>query len=413
MSVAKITIIIPCYNQAHLLSQSVQSCLDQTYPNVEIIVVDDGSPDDVEASAKIFGSKVRLIKQENKGLSAARNAGIAVAKGEYIKFLDSDDWLLPDCIEQQYHSISGSNKTLSVIGYSLHYEDQQQPNEAVYPMFDRFCHALAYKNIAPIHSYLFRTQDIVRIGGFNTGSIVDGGHEDYDLACRLAIEGYEAISVHRIGCVYRLTSNSMSRQVDQMRRTRKKVWTKYTHKLSIQTTSPEILGHLLGGFSLRIKSKDIGYESTDLLIKIADKLSLMASEMRISNATALIICKELSNLLNCLPRPRSGFERKQRKLYLHASKVLTDIALRNIKIERVLGTSLLKKLLEFAIAHMRRGNASQSRQIIEVAKTLLSHNSLLTIALLVYKLNSYIFPGPFAAASCKCMNNIYEIFTNN
>jgi len=88
-----VSIIIPCFNDADFIEQSVQSALCQTYENKEIIVVDDGSDKETKAVLKKLEPKINLlITQENKGTSAARNTGIAAASGEYILVLDSDDY---------------------------------------------------------------------------------------------------------------------------------------------------------------------------------------------------------------------------------------------------------------------------------------------------------------------------------
>jgi len=81
--------------------EAIQSVIDQTYPDIEIIVVDDGSTDDLKERLEAFGSGIRYVFQEKSGKSAARNAGIRVATGEYIAFLDSDDLFVPDKIEAQ------------------------------------------------------------------------------------------------------------------------------------------------------------------------------------------------------------------------------------------------------------------------------------------------------------------------
>jgi len=93
-----VSIIIPCYNQAHFLAEAVQSALDQDYPCKEVIVVNDGSPDNTREIAASFGEQITYIEQENRGLSGARNTGIKAAKGNYIAFLDSDDVYLPTCL---------------------------------------------------------------------------------------------------------------------------------------------------------------------------------------------------------------------------------------------------------------------------------------------------------------------------
>ncbi len=93
-----VSVIIPCYNQAHFLAEAVQSALDQDYPAVEVIVVNDGSPDNTREVATQFGDRIVYIEQENRGLSAARNAGIRAATGQYIALLDSDDIYLPSAL---------------------------------------------------------------------------------------------------------------------------------------------------------------------------------------------------------------------------------------------------------------------------------------------------------------------------
>ncbi len=97
-SPALVSVIIPCYNQAHFLAQAIQSALDQDYPAVEVIVVNDGSPDHTREVAARFGDRIVYIEQENRGLSAARNRGIRAARGRYIAFLDSDDIYLAEAL---------------------------------------------------------------------------------------------------------------------------------------------------------------------------------------------------------------------------------------------------------------------------------------------------------------------------
>jgi glycosyltransferase involved in cell wall biosynthesis len=98
----KISVIIPAYNARKFIAEAIESVLNQTFPAHEIIVVDDGSTDGTgEFVEKQFGDKVRLIRQENKGIGAARNAGIKIATGNIFQFLDADDLLLPNKFEVQ------------------------------------------------------------------------------------------------------------------------------------------------------------------------------------------------------------------------------------------------------------------------------------------------------------------------
>jgi len=89
------SIVIPCYNQAHFLPEAIESALSQTHRPVEVIVVDDGSPDNAAEVVARY-PHVRYVRQENRGLGGARNTGFRVSKGEYILFLDADDRFTPD-----------------------------------------------------------------------------------------------------------------------------------------------------------------------------------------------------------------------------------------------------------------------------------------------------------------------------
>ena len=96
-----ITTIIPAYNVEEYVINAIQSVLDQSYKNVELIIVNDGSTDNTEQIIKENYPSINLITQKNKGLSGARNTGIENSKGEYIAFLDADDQWLPDKLEKQ------------------------------------------------------------------------------------------------------------------------------------------------------------------------------------------------------------------------------------------------------------------------------------------------------------------------
>ena len=99
----RISIIIPVYKVEEYLNECVQSAIDQTYRDIEIILVDDGSPDRCPKMCDEWAKRderIKVIHQANGGLSAARNAGVRVAQGEYLYFLDSDDYLVPDALDR-------------------------------------------------------------------------------------------------------------------------------------------------------------------------------------------------------------------------------------------------------------------------------------------------------------------------
>lgn len=101
-----VSIIIPVYNAEQFLTETIESTLQQSFKNIEIIIVDDGSKDNSYQIAKQYDcAQITVVKQANQGASAARNHGIALAKGDYIQFLDADDFLHPQKIENQIETL--------------------------------------------------------------------------------------------------------------------------------------------------------------------------------------------------------------------------------------------------------------------------------------------------------------------
>ncbi len=115
-----ISVIVPCYNVGAYLGKCIDSLIEQTYSNLEILIIDDGSTD---GSAKLMDEYAKKYEdvhcrhRENGGLSAARNTGLELAKGEYISFVDADDWVEPEFIKELYDAIRRSNSGFSVCGY--------------------------------------------------------------------------------------------------------------------------------------------------------------------------------------------------------------------------------------------------------------------------------------------------------
>ena len=118
---SKISVIIPVYNVEPYLRQCLDSVVNQTYKNLEIIIIDDGSPDNCGAICDEYAAKdkrIQVIHKENCGLSAARNDGLARATGEWIAFVDSDDWCELDLYEK---AIACAEKTdPDIVLYSLY-----------------------------------------------------------------------------------------------------------------------------------------------------------------------------------------------------------------------------------------------------------------------------------------------------
>lgn len=118
MAEALISVIVPVYKVEEYLERCVQSIIRQTYRNLEIILVDDGSPDNCPAMCEKYAfqdARIKVLHKENGGLSDARNAGLEIATGDYISFVDSDDWISENCMEVLYTCCSENAADLSII----------------------------------------------------------------------------------------------------------------------------------------------------------------------------------------------------------------------------------------------------------------------------------------------------------
>jgi glycosyltransferase involved in cell wall biosynthesis len=123
-----VSILIPAYNAERWISSALQSALDQSWPEIEIIVVDDGSTDQTPAIAKGFESaRVKVMRQENRGAAAARNTALREAQGAFIQYLDADDFLSSDKIQEQLNLLRENPDHLSVSS-SVYFFDGKDPN---------------------------------------------------------------------------------------------------------------------------------------------------------------------------------------------------------------------------------------------------------------------------------------------
>lgn len=186
-----VSIIIPTYNRKHYIVDAIDSCLAQTYPNCEIIVVDDGSTDDTEAFLRNrYGGQIRYIYQDNQGPAIARNNGIAIAKGELIQFCDADDQLVKTKIQQCVDYLQAHTDVAVVhTYYQFVASDGKTPLETPpFPKFtdNLFCDLLKLTgNHILVSSTMVRKSALDDVGAFPH----DPDHrsaEDWDMFLRLA-----------------------------------------------------------------------------------------------------------------------------------------------------------------------------------------------------------------------------------
>ncbi len=128
MPLPKVSVIVPVFNSEKFMEDSLEALLKQTYTNLEFIVVDDGSTDSTVEIVKKFESRgVKLVCQQNAGAAVARNAGLAHAVGQYIQFMDADDFLSNDKIEKQVLALAGREDKLAVCNYVSFLEKPVMP----------------------------------------------------------------------------------------------------------------------------------------------------------------------------------------------------------------------------------------------------------------------------------------------
>ena len=207
----KVSIIIPLFNQKQFVGEAIESILNQTCKNIEIIVVNDGSTDDPIPTLKKYNDKIILINQENKGLAAARNAGIRRAGGEYIQFLDADDFLNSDKIKQQVEFNIHENCDISYCEVEqYHDETGHRERRHVGEIKDMFPHLYNFWNIypLPVHSMIIRKDIFSKFGVFDEELTAC---EDRFFFSRLSASGVRFRYFPYMGGVRRLHEKSMNK----------------------------------------------------------------------------------------------------------------------------------------------------------------------------------------------------------
>lgn len=216
----KISVIIPAYNAEAFIAETVRSALSQTYPDVEVIVVDDGSTDDTLGSLNEFADRIRVHRQSNAGVSKARNAGVGIATGSWIAFLDADDLWAPTKLAQQsaYSDIPMCFTDRYNIGARGDVPELQSDST---PMQggDLFEPLLVRGNFITLSTVLLRRTLFDEMQGFYSGL---HGTEDWDLWLRIAERHPIAFCPEPL-VSYRFHPGGLSRNHRQMAQERIKV----------------------------------------------------------------------------------------------------------------------------------------------------------------------------------------------
>ncbi|MCL5998016.1 MAG: glycosyltransferase [Chloroflexi bacterium] len=223
-----VSVIIPTYNRARLVRDTLDSVLAQTYRDLEIVVVDDGSSDDTAAVVTAYSAPVRYLRQQNAGQAAARNTGIRAAGGEFIAFLDDDDVWLPQKLEQQLPLISAASAPAWVYcdaevfdgttGQPLHRFSQINPAHSGW-----IGASLILRDFIASPTPVVRRQVFEQVGYFDESPLLKR-REDWDMWLRIA--AYSPVAyTPAVLARYRFHGQTAARSED--------VWTIYRSRTAV------------------------------------------------------------------------------------------------------------------------------------------------------------------------------------
>lgn len=234
-----ITVVVGVYNTSEFIAETIKSVLQQTYTDFELLLIDDGSTDDTADIVRNFceqDSRVKLISQENQGVSVARNTGINMAQGEFIAILDADDLWLPNKLAMHIqHFSTNPNLGLSFGRIEFMTFDGKPTGKYSNPRF---------KNITPKNLYeenptstpsnaVIRKVALQQVGGFDKD--LRNGLEDIELFLRLCCHGWQVEGIEEVLVLYRTSIGGMSSQLYKM----EKAWKELNQKA--QAYAPDLI----------------------------------------------------------------------------------------------------------------------------------------------------------------------------
>lgn len=225
-----VSIVIPCYNYAKYVQQAIDSALNQTYENIEVIVVNDGSTDNSDSVIREYDNKIVYINKENTGVADTRNVGIAAASGNWVLTLDADDVISKYYVEDAIQLIENEYSLITAKAFlhdsNLNYIGRTWP-EGNINYNELKLHKLIFKNYI-VTTSLFSKELWSKVGGFNTNL---AKVEDWEFWLRLVCNGVDVkyICNREPYLLYRVHGNGKSTKnkhlIDQIKiDTAKKYW---------------------------------------------------------------------------------------------------------------------------------------------------------------------------------------------
>lgn len=206
-----VSVIVPCYNYAKYLPECIDSLISQTYPIKEIIIVNDGSPDNTSEVSRSLIEKypdknIKLVEKVNGGLSSARNAGINIAIGEYIMCLDADDKLVPGGIEEHVRLMEDD---MTIAQCAL--MEFGERHIMMTPTSPTNLRRVMQSNTIYCNA-MFSRKMWEQVGGFDEGQLIRYGLEDWEFWIRLLAEGCHVNTSEFVALRYRVHGSNMTKE---------------------------------------------------------------------------------------------------------------------------------------------------------------------------------------------------------
>lgn len=214
-----ISVIIPAYNAEKTIKRTIESVLNQTFQDFELLIIDDDSQDStLEIVSRISDPRIKVFSCSHAGASSARNYGFSQSVGEFIAFLDADDLWTPDKLESQLKALQATPKAAVAYSWTDMIDESDQficpcshltANGNIYAKLLLTCFVVSGSNT------LIRRQAFIKINGFDESLVAS---QDFDLYLRLAAQ-HEYVAVPYPNVLYRISSNSMSTNIRRLEAT--------------------------------------------------------------------------------------------------------------------------------------------------------------------------------------------------
>jgi len=292
-----ITIVITCYNKGDYIGQSIESAISQTYSDIEVIVIDDGSTDHssvvIDEYLDLFPGRFSVIDQENKGVAEARDIAIRSAKGKYIVVLDGDDFLHPRAVQTWYEYAEKHPEHPVVYSNAIRIDEDGKVKGKLQPVNHRL---KVEGNILPsllaggivTSTALIEREKILEVGGYNFRQKWELGHEDYFLYLRFALAGHHFGYIDQFLFFYRDTSNSLSKNIKR-RDSGKNAALQYAYRhyitqmveAAIELTAAGVQERLKRTQELTLREQEYQATIADLEARSSQELQRLQQQIRV------------------------------------------------------------------------------------------------------------------------------------